>query len=308
MNAKESAKLAESDAKTAIHAAEIAVRAATPKPPDPRQAPFFDLLASAERTAFARILPRRNRWPELKALDDRFVELDQQQAAATAELSELRVRQQQAEQAHPAAVAVWLAGGRRDARPESAASGIGRRIELLEADVAAYTTLLELAAREKAEFVRKHRKRLVSDARAARETAGARYLSLVGGLAEAREELRATAETVTWAALFPDASLAGEPNTVPLAAGHVKTLREAVPGLTMALTLANVVRLLEADARVLADARTREQQAALQGLDPRTLAASGAVWEQTAEGKAKDRAEKREAIERYRQEWGHDPE
>jgi len=308
MDAREAARLAGRDAQVAIDAAEIAVRAATPKPADPRSAPFFDLLVTAERTAFARILPRRNRWPQLKAIDDRLVELDQQQAQATAELAGLRQDLQQAERDHPAELAAWISAGRTAARPEQDAARIGPRIAELEAELAAFTTLIEQTAQEKAAYVGKHRKRLVADAGTARDQARDRYLALVAGLLDAREELVATAQTVTWASLFPSDSLTGELNTRPLAAGLVKPLREAVPGLTTQLTLADVTRLLETDARVISDARTREQEAARQGIDARTQAAAGATWASTEEGRAKERAEKRQAIERYRKEWGREPE
>lgn len=308
MNAKESARQAAADAQTAAHAAEVAIRAATPKPPDPRQAPHHDLLASFQRTALARFRPRKDRWPEVRAFDDRIVELDREQAATAAELAELRARQLQAERAHPGEVARWIEGGKKGARPEPAAPRILRRIAELEAELPAFQALIEQTAEAKGVYVRRHRKRLGVDAETARDQAKDRYLELVRGLAPARDELRATAQTVTWAALFPHDSLVSEPNLAQLVGGQLTAVREAVPGLNVAPTLPQLTRLLEADAQLVAEAVSREQAVALQGLDPRSLAAGGAVWGSTPEGREQERTEKREALAAYEREWGALPE
>ncbi len=312
MDDREVSRLVGRDAETAVEAATIAVKAARsiprPAPPDPRQAPFYDALVAAERTATRRLLPRRNRWPELRAIDVRLVELDQQQAQATADLAGLRQDLQQAERDYPAELAAWIADGRKGARPASPAAEIGEKIAQLEAEVAAFTTLSERAAEERAAFARKHRKRLVAEAETVREQVTDRYLERIHGLAQDRAELRACASTVIWARLFPHDSLVSEPPLAQLVGGQLAAVRAAVPGINLAPTIEQLTALLEADAELVAGAVTREQAAALQGIDSRTLAASGASWAGTEEGKERERLEKKEALEAYRREWGHYPE
>ena len=79
-----------------------------------------------------------------------------------------------------------------------------------------------------------------------------------------------------------------------------------MPGVNVTLTLENVVALLRADAEVVADARSREQVAALAGIDPRQLDA-GAHWTGTEEGRQAEREEKAAARQRYREMWGEEP-
>jgi hypothetical protein len=272
---------------------------------DPREAPFFDLFAAAERTALARILPRRNRWADLLAFDQRIADVEQQQARLNQELGELFQQQRTAGPDHERALVSWHANGAKGPRPEPTAAAIAERIAQLQADHAALGVLLEQTASEKGAFVARHRKRLVADARRERDRARDRYLSLIGELVGARSELTAAAQTVVWTSLFPHPSLATDPDVGLLAAGQSRAMREAVPGLNLALTLENVVRLLEADAGIVADARSREQQAALAGIDPRQLDA-GAHWTGTEEGRQAERAEKKAARERFKREHGYE--
>jgi Phage integrase family len=75
----------------------MSAKADAERPPsDPREAPFFDLFAAAERTALARILPRRNRWADLLAFDERIADIEQQQARLNQELGELFEQQRTA--------------------------------------------------------------------------------------------------------------------------------------------------------------------------------------------------------------------
>ena len=273
---------------------------------DPRQAPFADLFAAAERTALARILPRRGRWIDLLAFDQRLADIEQQQARLNQELTELFEQQRTAGPDHERELAAWHANGQKGPRPEPTATAIAERIASLQADHAALTVLLEETASEKGRYVQRHRKRLVADARRERDAAKDRYLALVSQLADARDELRATAQTLLWTALYPHPSLASDPDLTHLAGGQMQALRQAMPGVTASLTVANVVALLELDAQVVSAARSREQQAAVAGVDLRQLEV-GAHWQQTPEGLEFERAEKAAARQRYRDMWGEEP-
>ncbi len=70
---------ADAAAAEAFRAAELAqkfAQEAKPPPPDPRTGPAFELLRRGEGLALARIGPRRNRWPELRRIDERVEEVD----------------------------------------------------------------------------------------------------------------------------------------------------------------------------------------------------------------------------------------
>ena len=83
MNARQEREVAALEAETATKAAELAVRAANaipkPMPSDPREQPFHAALVSAERSALARMMPTRARWPEVVAFETRITEVDLRQ-------------------------------------------------------------------------------------------------------------------------------------------------------------------------------------------------------------------------------------
>lgn len=305
-SARNSARLAAFEAQTAVQAAEAASRAAEsiPKPPPPR--PFFDGL-NEQRRALARLSPRRTSWPELGRFDERLEELDRRASEIAHELPLLHDQRRQAEQDHPARLAVWLAGGENGDRPEREAPKLQKRVEELQAEAAALDVLRDKVLEERVAFVEKHRRRLVKDADAAAQDAKARYLQLVDELSAARDDLAACRQSALWAALYPDASLQTEVPTAVVAAGLRRPVEAALPGWTGQVEAARLLELLRDDATVLADLRTNDQHAALLGVDSRQLEHGGAMWDGTPEQREEERAEKKAALERYRREWGRYP-
>lgn len=152
-------------------------------------------------------------------------------------------------------------------------------------------------------FIAKHRKRLVREADKATVEAYKRYTSLVQELEEARTELVESRAAALWAALFPGSLANNMPNANDLATGLRKPI-EAALGLKTRVSAAGVFQALRADADVLVEAMTRDQALELGVANPHE---GGAIWASTPEGQKQLEIERREALERYRQMWGHYP-
>ena len=106
--------------------------------------------------------------------------------------------------------------------------------------------------------------------------------------------------------LYPHASAASDPPTVSLVGGVTARLRSAVPGLSLALGLPELRRLLEADAEFVAAMRTPAQAEALRDRDD-VRPDREAIWAATEEGQAALRAIVRRRGSADRDEWGMEP-
>ena len=78
------------------------------------------------------------------------------------------------------------------------------------AALAAQDVLRDRILEERIAFVEKHRKRLVRDAERETERAKERYLGLVGGVEQLREELVGLRQTAVWAAVYQTLSNQGK--------------------------------------------------------------------------------------------------
>lgn len=214
----------------ALGSAKIAKRAAESMPkPDPREDVNYQRLSGLEESFWARISPRRNRWPELRVIDERLVELDRRQNELIATLAELRGRFERAGAEYADALAAWMAAGESEPKPVSEARTLEEAISEAEAEYAAIDNLRTRVLEERIEFVAKHRKRLVRDAERETEKAKAHYLTLIEELERAREELVGVRETAVWAALFPSEALASMAPTYSLAGGFFVTVSRGWP-------------------------------------------------------------------------------
>jgi hypothetical protein len=110
----------------ALGSAKIAKKAADSMPkPDRWLDPNFQRLSGQEQSFLARISPRRNRWPELREIDERLAELDHRQEGLSAGLVDLRGRRERPDAEHAERLAAWLetsaaaSGAQRSRRPAS---------------------------------------------------------------------------------------------------------------------------------------------------------------------------------------------
>lgn len=260
-----------------------------------------------EQSALRRRSPARSRWPELVAIDERVLELDQRQAALGQQVIELQQQLQAAEEADRQALALWLGGGEKGPRPEPTAPAVQAALEARMADRDSADPARERLLAEKVALVERHRKRLVRDAQRVTEEAKRRYLELVDELAESREDLFASRLTALWASLYPSPVLQSQP-PAQVVGGVLKLQQQALPGYTSQLDAERIWNLLRLDADYLAEAQTQAQHAELVGLNPQHRAPDkSAVWAQTEEGKEFERAERQAARERYRELWGSYP-
>jgi hypothetical protein len=301
MKANQAAKTAALDAGTALKAAEItldaagravqAAKDAAPPPADPRNESFHAALVAGERSAFARIMPTRNRWSELRAIEERVTAIDQQQAATLDTIHDLFAREREAEAEYPSVLAGWLAAGQKDERPAPTAPGLKQQREEMQALHDALDEHRAAVLAEQVEFMVKHRGRLVPEADKATAAAEARALELVDELAAVREDLVLCREAALWARLYPSEALLVQPDR-SIAGGRKQPLERAVPGLRNSVQPERIFELLRQDVRYLAAAATPEQKAALAGQDPRKH--GGSEWADTDEGR--QRAHERQRL------------
>jgi hypothetical protein len=133
-------------------------------------------LVATETNVWRRLSPARNRWPEIAEFDQRVAELEARQAAKAEELRELRDREISAPAADADRLATWQLDGERGDRPEPELPTIREQIERRREEWEALTRATERVLQEKAEFVAKHRGRLVKDADSHADQAHRRYL------------------------------------------------------------------------------------------------------------------------------------
>ena len=87
-------------------------------------------------------------------------------------------------------------------------------------------------------------------------------------------------------------------------AGGLRRPLQAI-GLSAAVPVVRIIDGLRADADWLRRAATHEQQAAVEGRDPRSD--PGGQWANTEEGRRADRADKQRQLRDYVQVWGRPP-
>lgn len=292
------------DAETAIMAARLATAAARIPAPPPN--PIYRTLAQAEQGALRRFSPRRS-WPELAEHDQKIAEADQDREAVHQRIQELRAQLSHATVEDEQGLVAWLREG-RGARPEPSAPALEQELARAHADLDARSAIVAQLEADKETFVVRHRRRLFADAQKATEAARALYVETIDSLASLREEVRNARQAAIYAQLYPSALTGSEP-PASLVAGRVDVMRQAIPGLGTTLELGGILALLRADANYVATAATASQASEIAGRDVTqpTPEQGGATWTQTDEGREAERAEKREALERYRREWGVDP-
>jgi hypothetical protein len=276
----------------ALGSAQIAKKAADSIPkPDPREDVNFKRLSGQEQSFLARISPRRNRWPELHAIDERLEQFDRRQEELRVTLIDLRGRRERADAAYADVLAAWMAADQRDPKPVSEAKALDEAIAEAEAEHAAIDSLRMGVLEERIAFVDKHRKRLVRDAERETEQAKGRYLEAVDELEQVREQLVGLRETTVWASLFPSETLATMAPSHALVGGRRRESEQHLPG-TGQVPAHAVLALLRADAEYCASVSTVEQAAAMQRVSTAELTTREAMWADSDADLARRKREK----------------
>jgi hypothetical protein len=259
----------------------------------PTGVPGVPAALTGEESALRRLNPRRSRWPELDAFNEkvhemevRIVELGERSRAVHERL--LTADREDAER-----YAAWLLNPDGD-QPEPEKPQLeeerDRAVRELAGAEAALGSLLE----EKARLVAKHRPRLVRDGESATAEARARYEQAVADAEEARRELVELRETTIWAELYPDCHESDVQLPRTIAGGERKRLAVT---LGMALDADKLFDALRQDAEWIERAIPHNQLARDRlTAEKRTPA----IWDQSPEGQEWKRAERHRALERLR--------
>jgi hypothetical protein len=164
LQAKSAAATAGAVGRQALREVQALKEDARPAPADPRDGPLHvpRELLSEEAASRLRLSPRRNRWPELAALENEIVELERRASSLLAEVQELNTRRDQEERTYPETLAGWLADP-RGPRPVSPLEELDARIAERRVEYEALRVLRERTLQQRAGFVARHRRRLDPD-------------------------------------------------------------------------------------------------------------------------------------------------
>ena len=256
-----------------------------------------------ENPMLRRLSPRRSLWPEIAAYDERARELEQRAQALNDEIAAREQALRDAGRSDRERLTEWQLGDGKGPRPEPTAPAIEREIEEKKADRAAALAARERVYADKARSVEKNRRRLVREADKATLKAQARYEEAIEEAERARGDLVDLRAAALWASLFPS-ELASQQADVGAVAANLRKPVESVLQLKTRLPADGVFRVLRSDAEILANAMTHDQALELGAANPQQNAA---LWVGTPEHQEQMRKERREALERFKREWGHYP-
>jgi hypothetical protein len=259
-------------------------------------------LEELEENSRNRFSPR-SAPPDVTAFDARVAELDARREEVTARLVRLRHKLANAPQADADAIAHWIAGGEKGARPASCKPALEEEIAELTRESDGLLRASSDVLKAKVAHVKRHRARLSKAARRRVDQAHARVVELIGDLGPAREQLVAAREEQLWAETYPSDEAAQMPQFTQLAGGDGHTTTAA--GLTGVTPIARLHEALLADADWVTAAATAKHREIIDG---RPQAESGAAhWAGSPEHEAALRAEREQYREAYKREWGHYP-
>ena len=156
--------------------------------------PGIPAALTGEETALRRLLPRRNRWPELEAFDQRVHEIEAHVVELTERSRAAHERLKVADREDAERYAAWLLN-RNGEQPEREKPRLEEERDRAERALAGAQTALGKVLEEKATFVQKHRSKLVKDAESATTDARTRYEEALAAAEDARHELVELRET-----------------------------------------------------------------------------------------------------------------
>jgi hypothetical protein len=238
--------------------------------------------------------PRNRRWRALERLDGEVDRLAQRQAAAVALLQEAEDRLARAPEDDARTLADWLAAGEQDERPQASVYERQRERDAVRLRVEAIGVELDRALQRRLNNVRKHRKRMLADARNDVAETRNHLLERIAELPALREQLVATRETLLWIAFYPDPVEAyGFPTAIALG---LREPTERTLGTRARVEYTGLRQALDEDASALATEFSREQKQRLGIAGPPTPV-DQAMWWDDADHVAWRKAE----LERARQ-------
>jgi hypothetical protein len=268
--------------------------------------PDLHTLIEYEQLHRFRFSPRKLRWRDVLEYDQRIDELTQRQQDTFAARAEIQERLRGADAHDAVAHAEWIAAGSSGTPPAPTRPQLEGRIGELTREHDALGRLIGQAAREKGQFVHKHRRRLVRTAATAVAEQHKRVHELVDQLAEARDELAAMRERELWAHAYghPDEEVTGMPpfSSFGAQSKHVHRLINAAG----TVEYSRVLEALRGDADAIASVMTQAQRRVIAPSD-QALPLSQmktAVWESSKEGEAALRAEKEQQRSQHEKVWG----
>jgi ElaB/YqjD/DUF883 family membrane-anchored ribosome-binding protein len=195
----------------------------------------------------------------VQAFDDRVAEYERRRVEIGTRLERLQHQFTNADQSDADAIAAWLAAGETGSRPASVKPRLEQEIADLrrESDGLLRASSDELA--RKAEYVERHRSRLLKDARRNVERTHAALVAKLDGLPAAREELVLAREAELWALTFGYEGANQMPPLASLAGGSTKL------GLSQSTPIDRLYEALRSDADWLLDAISPPQRVIVEG-------------------------------------------
>ena len=246
--------------------------------------------------------PKSRRWRGLAKLDDKIDELSSRLENAPQERQRAEERVRGAPEADARSLAAWLADGERGKRPEATLYERQRERDAAELTLDALQRTLDEALEERLRYVKRHRDKMLSDARKDVEATRGRLLAHVRELPALRQELLDARDILTWAATYPDhAAQYGFPTALALG---LRAPVERTLETKARIEFGRVVAALEADAEALAEKHHGQVQRALGITRPRTPLRE-AMWTEEPEYQEWQKQERQRARELA--EAGHDP-
>lgn len=291
-DAEKSMVAAAYDAETALlaagHATKMAVKAKDAVDPAKQAERQRAEQEKRDRVEFAwqepsflrRLSPRRNRWRDIAAFDERVAELERRRTEIAAQIADLHTRAQTAAATHEEQLAAWFAAGSTKDRPVSEVPALEQEIADRHADAEAAARAIDTVLAEKHAYVEQHRPKLQAEAAKATAAARQRYLAAVEEARQARTDLIEQRAEELWVAAFPDPAAseqAGFP--VALCLGLKAPVAEFLPGQTAQIPAAGVFDVLARDAETVA-AMATGRQAELLGAKKQRSPLTEAMWTQ----------------------------
>ena len=225
-------------------------------------------LNAAETSAWRRLLPRRMPWRSIAKFEDRILELERRHDELMREQADLVERRQAAPDRYTEALAQWQLEGQKGPRPEPELPAIEADIERHQGELYALRRAVDKVSAQRAEYVAKHRQRLVEEANRHVEEKRARASEALEQYEQARAALVEARSVSLWASLYPDGEAAREPSFGALAGG-LRRVGEKL-GLQQSTAVELIIAALQEDIAWCASAATREQRAKI---DPRPVTA-----------------------------------
>ena len=241
--------------------------------------------------------PKTRRWKMLERLDHEVDRMKQRQDAAGTRLQEAEAALARAPEDDARALADWLAGGEKGARPPASVYERQRDRDAAKLLVEAAVLEVDRALERRLQHIEGNRRKMIEEARRDIDDARQRLHAHAEALPALRQALLDSRENLLWAAAYPDRVESFGFSTA-IALGLRAPVKKAI-GSDARIEFSALVAALEEDATALAEAFGAEQKRQLGIEDPRTPR-EDAMWDSSPESVAWKKAE----LERLRGQLG----